>query len=103
LPKKKESKKERTADPAELEIGDVVAIKWYDVHAYERIEMSEIDDLEEPGATRCWGVVVKKSKRYLFIASEVGDADSDGVWLEALPYKMIERCEVIDNVKIDGL
>jgi hypothetical protein len=40
-------------DPERLEIGDMVAIEWYDVHAYERIELSEIDGLEELTATKC--------------------------------------------------
>lgn len=103
MAKNKKLERKGVIDPEKLEIGDVVAIEWFDVHAYERIEMSEIDDLEEPGATHCWGVVVKKSERYLFIASEIGDVDSDGMWLEALPYKMIEQCEVIDSFKIDDL
>lgn len=29
-------------DSERLKIGDVVAIKWYDVHAYERFELSLI-------------------------------------------------------------
>ncbi|MFA5313793.1 MAG: hypothetical protein WC375_10855 [Methanomassiliicoccales archaeon] len=103
MAKNKRSESKGAIDPVKLEIGDVVSIEWFDVHAYERIEMSEIDELEEPGATHCWGVVVKRSEKYLFIANEVGDADSDGMWIEALPYKMIEKCEVIDNFKIDDL
>lgn len=86
-----------------LEIGDVVAIEWYDVHSYERIELSEIDELEEPEATRCWGAVVRKGKNFLFIASEIGDWASDGIWIEALPYSMIETCKVIDNIKMDNM
>jgi hypothetical protein len=62
--------------------------------------MSEIEDLEEPEPTRCWGVVVRKSNRYLFIASELGDKDSDGAWIEALPYKMIEKCKILDKIEI---
>jgi len=60
----------------------------------------EIDELEEPEATRCWGAVVRKGKRYLFIASEIGDREADGMWIEAIPYGMIETCKVIDKVKI---
>lgn len=86
-----------------LEIGDVVAIEWYDVHSYERIELSEIDELEEPEATRCWGAVVRKGINFLFIASEIGDRASDGIWIEALPYSMIETCKVIDNIKMDNM
>ncbi len=39
----KSKKKERKAnvDPENLEIEDVVAIEWYDVHAYERIELAK--------------------------------------------------------------
>jgi len=84
-----------TTDPRKLKVGDVVEIEWADVHAYERIEMNELDDLEEPGTTRCWGVVVKMSERYLFIASEIGDADSDGMWLEAIPYNIIVKYSLL--------
>ncbi|MCE5296805.1 MAG: hypothetical protein LLG16_06865 [Euryarchaeota archaeon] len=101
--KNKRSERKEAIDPEKLEIGDVVAIEWYDVHAYERIEMSEIDELEEPEATRCWGAVVRKTKRFLFIASEIGDKDSDGVWIEALPYKMIEACKVIDRISLNDI
>ncbi|MFA6680172.1 MAG: hypothetical protein WCR96_06775 [Candidatus Methanomethylophilaceae archaeon] len=95
-------KKNETADPKSLKVGDVVAIEWYDVHSYERIEISEIDELEEPESTRCWGAVVRKGSRYLFIASEIGDRESDGAWIEAIPYGMIETCNVIDRVKINN-
>jgi len=98
--KKQKNGKRTNVDPRQLEIGDVVAIEWYDVHAYERIEMNEIEDLDEPEATRCWGAVVRKGKEFLFIAAEIGDHDSDGVWIEALPYKMIETCKVISRIEI---
>jgi len=94
-------KDDTTFDLEKIQVGDVVEIQWYDVHAYERIEISEIDELEEPEATRCWGAVVRKGKGYLFIASEIGDRYSDGAWIEALPYKMIESCKVIDSIDID--
>jgi hypothetical protein len=97
--KRRKNEKKANVDPEQLEIGDVVAIEWYDVHAYERIELSEIDELEEPEVTYCWGAVVRKGKRFLFIASEIGDRKSDGIWIEALPYKMIEDCKVIDRIK----
>jgi len=101
MAKDKRSGSKGTVDPEHLEIGDVVAIEWHDAHAYERIEISEVDELEEPEATRCWGAVVRKGNRYLFIASEIGDRDSDGAWIEALPYKMIESCKVIDRININ--
>lgn len=90
-------------DVEKIRVGDVVAIEWNDVHSYERVEINEIDELEEPEATRCWGAVVRKGRRYLFIATEIGDEDSDGAWIEALPYKMIEKCKVIDKIDIIGL
>lgn len=82
------------------QVGDVVEIRWCDVHAYERIEMSEIEELDEPESTVCWGAIVRKSEKYLFIASEIGDKDSDGVWIEAIPYRLIESCMVISSIKI---
>ncbi len=36
--KSKKKGKKANVDPEHLEIGDVVTIEWYDVHAYERIE-----------------------------------------------------------------
>jgi len=89
-------------DIENIQVGDVVEIRWCDVHAYERIAIGEIDELEEPGSTICWGAVVRKGAKFLFIASEIGDRDSDGVWIEALPYKMIESCKIISRINIDG-
>ncbi len=98
---KGERENDCTVDIASIQIGDVVAIEWLDAHEFERIRMDEIDDLDEPGLTRCWGAVVRKSERYLFIASEIGDGESDGVWIEALPYGMIESCKVIDHIDLN--
>jgi len=83
-----------------IKIGDVVSIKWLDVHAYERIRLDEIEDLKEPDATRCWGAVVRITGNYLFIAHEIGDGEADGVWVEALPYGMIRSCRVMDGIDI---
>ena len=46
--KNRKNGKKTDVDSEQLEIGYVVAIEWYDVHAYERMELSEIDELEEP-------------------------------------------------------
>lgn len=89
-------------DRYKAQVGDVVEIRWYDVHAYERIEMSEIDELDEPESTICWGAIVRKSDNYLFIASEIGDKDSDGVWIEAIPYNLIESCKILSIHKFDN-
>lgn len=87
-------------DREKAKIGDVVEIQWRDVHAYERMEMCEIDDLDEPEPTICWGAIVRKSDNYLFIASEIGDKDSDGVWVEAIPYNLIESYKTINKINI---
>lgn len=87
-------------DIEKIKVGDIVAIEWLDVHEYERIRIDEIRDLEEPGITRCWGAVVRITGNYLFIAHEIGDSDSDGVWVEALPYRMIRSCWVMDGIDI---
>jgi hypothetical protein len=103
MARSRRTRRNGAADPEQLQIGDVVAIGWYDVHSYERIELGQIDELEEPEATRCWGAVVRKGKRYLFIASEIGDQEADGMWIEAIPFNMIETCKVIDSIKIGDL
>ena len=87
-------------DREKAKVGDVVEIQWCDVHAYERIEMSEIDELDEPESTVCWGAIVRKSDNYLFIASEIGDKESDGVWIEEIQYMLIESCLMISSIKI---
>ena len=102
--RKKKERKIRDDDAVfnrdKAQVGDVVEIRWCDVHSYERIAVSEIDELDEPESTICWGAIVRKSEKYLFIASEIGDKDSDGVWIEAIPYSMIESCKIINNIKI---
>jgi hypothetical protein len=50
--------------------------------------------------TRCWGAVVHKSDRYLYIASEMGDKTADSMWVEALPYRLIEECKLLERIKI---
>lgn len=40
-------------DQEKAKVGDVVEIRWRDVHAYERMEMCEIDELDEPEPTTC--------------------------------------------------
>ena len=99
--KKRIGKNEAEIEMEKIKVGDIVAIEWLDVHSYERIVISELDDLEEPEATRCWGAVIRKGNRYLFIASEIGDSESDGVWIEALPYRVIHSCKVIDKTVLD--
>ena len=85
--------------PRCLRVGDVASIEWRDAISMDRVSIDEIGVIEEPGITRCWGVVVRKSRRYLFIASEVGDSESDSMWVEALPYRIIERCKVLDRTQ----
>lgn len=101
---KKKERKTRDDDAVfnryKAHVGDVVEIRWCDVHSYERIAVNEIDELDEPESTICWGAIVRKSEKYLFIASEIGDKDSDGVWIEAIPYWLIESCTMISSIKI---
>lgn len=89
----------RSLSPRKLKLGDVASIEWRDVISMDRVSIDEIGGIEEPGITRCWGVVVRKSRRYLFIASEVGDSESDSMWVEALPYGIIERCKVLERTQ----
>lgn len=86
--------------PRRLRVGDVASIEWRDAISMDRLSAEEVLEIEEPGITRCWGVVVRKSRRYLFIASEVGDLGSDSLWVEALPYRLIDRCRVLDRTQL---
>ena len=89
----------RWISPRQLRVGDVASIEWRDAISMDRLSAEEIMDIEEPGSTRCWGVVVRKTRRYVFIASEVGDPESDSMWVEALPYKLIERCKILEKAE----
>lgn len=86
--------------PRQLRIGDVVSVEWRDAISMERLSPEEVMDIEEPGITRCWGVVVRKTRRYIFIASEIGDPESDSFWVEALSYRLIDRCRVLDRARL---
>ena len=55
----KKNGEKANVDPENLEMRDVVAIEWCDVHAYERIEMCGIGELDNPETTCCWGAVVR--------------------------------------------
>ena len=103
---KQEVRKTRDDDAVfnrdKAQVGDVVEIRWCDVHSYERIAVNEIDELDEPESTICWGAIVRKGEKYLFIASEISDKDSDGVWIEAIPYNMIESCMIISIHRFDN-
>jgi hypothetical protein len=91
--------KTRHVSPRQLRIGDVASIEWRDVTSMGRITMDEVQEIEEPGITRCWGMVVRKTRKYLFVASEVGDSESDSLWVEVLPYKLIERCKILEKAE----
>jgi len=91
--------KTRHVSPRQLRIGDVASIEWRDVTSMDRITMDEVQEIEEPGITRCWGMVVRKTRKYLFVASEVGDHESDSLWVEVLPYKLIERCKILEKAE----
>lgn len=93
------NRKTRQVSPRQLRIGDVASIEWRDVTSMDRITMDEVQEIEEPGITRCWGMVVRKTRKYLFVASEVGDRESDSLWVEVLPYKLIERCKILEKAE----
>jgi len=84
-----------------LKTGDVVCISWTDTFGMDRMTWEEIGDLEEPPNTRCWGVVVKKTAKYLIIATEICDSCSDGNYIEMLPFGMIRGCKVLDHLDLE--
>ncbi len=96
----KRKRSSRCLSPRRPKLGDVVSIEWRDAISMDRVSIDELSGLEEPGITRCWGVVVRKSQRYFFIASEIGDSESDSMWVEALPYKLVDRCRVLDKTQL---
>ena len=82
--------------------GDIVEIEWFDTHSTDRLTQQEIEDLEQPGATVAYGVVLRNSVWYLTIASELClDPASDGNWVEQIPHGAIRRFRKLGKRDID--
>jgi hypothetical protein len=85
-----------------LSRGDIVEIEWLDTHSTDRLTHVEIEDLEEPGPTVAYGIVLKNGSRYLTIASELClDSVSDGNWVEQIPHGSIRRIRKLGKRNID--
>jgi len=54
-----------------LKRGDVVEVEWFDAHSSDRLSIDEVDELDDPGATVAYGVVLRNGRDYLTIASEL--------------------------------
>jgi len=82
--------------------GDIVEIEWFDTHSTDRLTQLEVEDLEEPGPTVAYGVVLRSGIRYLTIASELClDPASDGNWVEQIPHGAIRRFRKLGKRDID--
>ena len=82
--------------------GDILEIEWFDTHSTDRLTQLEVEDLEEPGPTVAYGVVLRSGVRYLTIASELClDSASDGTWVEQIPYGAIRRFRKLGKRDID--
>ena len=70
--------------------GDIVGVTWYDTHSSERLTRDEAEQLEDPGFTLAYGVVLRNGPRHLTIASELCmDTLSDVNWIEQIPHGAI--------------
>jgi len=82
--------------------GDIVEIEWFDTHSTDRLTHSEIEELEEPGPTVAYGVVLRSGVRYVTIANELClDTASDGNWVEQIPHGAIRRFRKLGKRDID--
>jgi hypothetical protein len=82
--------------------GDIVEIEWLDTHSTDRLTHPEIEDLEEPGPTVTYGIVLRSGRKYLTIAIELClDPVSDGNWVEQIPHGSIRRIRKLGKRNID--
>jgi hypothetical protein len=82
--------------------GDIVEIEWFDTHSTDRLTQLEVEDLEEPGSTVAYGIVLKNGSKYLTIASELClEPVSDGNWIEQIPHGAIRRFRKLGKRDID--
>jgi hypothetical protein len=76
--------------------GDIVEVEWSDTHSVERILPGEIEEIDGPGPTVAYGVVLRNGRQHLTIASEIClDQESDGNWIEQIPHCTIRRARVL--------
>jgi hypothetical protein len=82
--------------------GDIVEIEWLDTHSTDRLTHLEIEDLEEPGPTVAYGIVLRNGSKYLTIASELClDPVSDGNWVEQIPHGSIRKVRMLGRRSIE--
>jgi hypothetical protein len=85
-----------------LSRGDIVEIEWLDTHSTDRLTHSEIEELDEPGPTIAYGIVLRNGADYLTIASELClDPISDGNWVEQIPHGSIRKVRKLGRNNID--
>jgi len=87
-----------------LKPGDIVEVEWFDTHGLERLSIEEVAELEDPGATVAYGIVLRNGRKYLTIASELcTDLSSDGNYLEQIPHGTIQKIRVFGRRAVTEL
>jgi hypothetical protein len=87
-----------------LKPGDIVEIEWLDTHSTDRLSMDELQEMDDPGPTIAYGVVIKNSQDYVTIASELClDPFSDGNWVEQIPHGTISTIRILARRRLDNL
>jgi hypothetical protein len=82
--------------------GDIVEVEWLDTHSTDRLTQIEIEELEEPGPTIAYGIVLRNGSDYLTIASELCfDPVSGGNWVKQIPHGAVRRIKKLGRRGID--
>ena len=90
----------RRINIVDIQKGDILQITWHDTTSMDRVCPEDINETKDPGPTTCWGIVVKMTDLYLYLASEIGDRDSDTTWMEMLPYRIIEEAKLLGHMEL---
>jgi len=46
-------------------------VEWLDTHSTDRITRSDIEELDEPGPTVAYSIILRNGNKYLTLASEI--------------------------------
>jgi hypothetical protein len=86
-----------------LDRGDIVEVEWSDTHSLDRMTSGEVEEMGDPGSTLSYGVVLRDTRRYLTIASELClDMSSDCYWVEQIPHGTIKAVRKLGRREIES-
>jgi hypothetical protein len=85
----------RTREFAHVHDGDVVEVVWLDAGLKDHILWHELEELSDPEPTVSWGLVFRRTKKYLHLLHNVDMAGCDGSTVFYIPLGMVQEIRVL--------